>query len=190
MKPLGRTVATFALTIAPHLAAARGHASIPRVTLEEEPSITQSVTFSIPRPPPPPPAPIVELPTSAREAIAACLVLEAASEGDLGLRGVMAVIRNRAGGDPQRFQQVVLRKKQFSALNSVTSGRESLWRAIQRAKRDRTWPLALRIVDEAVHDSWWDPTGGATHYTRSDERTAWARSLARTTIIGAHSFYR
>jgi spore germination cell wall hydrolase CwlJ-like protein len=125
-----------------------------------------------------------------REIVAACLVLEAACQGDFGMRGVMAVIRNRSGGNPERFAPTVLRKYQFSAFNGITTGRESLWRAIMRAKKDRTWQAALQIVDDAVLDSWYDPTGGATHYTRTDERTHWTRRLARTTTIGAHSFYR
>ncbi|MDO8545221.1 MAG: cell wall hydrolase [Opitutaceae bacterium] len=125
-----------------------------------------------------------------RETIAACLVLEAASQGDFGMRAVMAVIRNRARGLPELFVPTVLREKQFSALNKVTAGRESLATAIGRARRDRMWPLALDIVNHAMDDSWHDPTGGATHYTRAAERTHWTRSLAKTTTIGAHSFYR
>lgn len=125
-----------------------------------------------------------------RETVAACLVLEAANQGDYGMRSVMAVIRNRARGLPELFAFTVLQRKQFSALNQHTSGRESLWRAIQRAKRDRTWSQALRIVDDATGDAWHDPTGGATHYTRTGERTHWTRRLAKTVTIGAHSFYR
>lgn len=125
-----------------------------------------------------------------RETIAACLVLEAASQGDFGMRAVMAVIRNRARGLPELYAVTVLRPKQFSALNDATSGREPLSRAINRAKRDRMWFTALDIVDDAMEEAWHDPTDGATHYTRSAERTHWTRSLAKTVTIGAHSFYR
>ena len=125
-----------------------------------------------------------------RDTIAACLILEAASQGDFGMRGVMAVIRNRSRGLPELYAPVVLRPKQFSALNRITSGRARLSEAINRAKRDRMWPTALRIVDDAIQDKWHDPTNGATHYTRSSEKIYWTRSLTRTTIIGAHSFYR
>ncbi len=139
------------------------------------------VTFSVPR---------YQLPEEERETVAACLVLEAASQGELGQRGVMAVIRNRARGRPELFARTVLQEKQFSALNKLTSGRESRWRAIQRAKRDPTWPQALGIVDDALRDDWHDPTAGATHYTRTGERTPWTRNLSRTVVIGGHSFYR
>jgi spore germination cell wall hydrolase CwlJ-like protein len=125
-----------------------------------------------------------------RETIAACLILEAASQGDFGMRGVMAVIRNRSRGLPELYAPVVLRPKQFSALNRITTGGGRLSDAITRAKRDRMWATALRIVDDAVDDAWHDPTNGATHYTRSSEKIYWTRSLTRTAIIGAHSFYR
>ncbi len=130
------------------------------------------------------------LTTMERETVAACLVLEAANQGEFGMRSVMAVIRNRARGIPELFAPTVLRQKQFSALNKLTAGRESLDRMINRARRDPTWMLALTIVDAATHESWHDPTAGATHYTRTGERTRWTRSLAKTVTIGAHSFYR
>lgn len=125
-----------------------------------------------------------------RETVAACLILEAASQGDLGMRGVMAVIRNRSRGLPELYAPVVLRPKQFSALNRITTGRGRLSEAIDRAKRDPMWSTALRMVDDAVADAWQDPTDGATHYTRSSEKIYWTRSLTRTVIIGTHSFYR
>jgi spore germination cell wall hydrolase CwlJ-like protein len=139
------------------------------------------VSFTIPK---------YALSANERETVAACLVLEAANQGDFGMRSVMSVIRNRARGQPELFMQTVLRPKQFSALNQLTAGRETLARTLARARRDAMWPTALKIVDESVHDAWHDPTGGATHYTRSGERTPWTRSLAKTVTIGAHSFYR
>src|SRR4051794_14004419 len=74
-----------------------------------------------------------------RDIVAACLVLEAANQGDFGMRSVMAVIRNRARGIPELFAPTVLREKQFSALNKVTAGRETVSRTISRAKRDPMW---------------------------------------------------
>ena len=146
-----------------------------------EPELEPRVSLTIPK---------YELTKIDRETVAACLVLEAASEGDYGMRAVMSVIRNRARGLPELYAPIVLRPKQFTALNDVTSGRVSISRAIQRAQRDIMWFTALTIVDEALHDSWYDSTGGATHYTLSAERTHWTRRLAKTVTIGAHSFYR
>lgn len=125
-----------------------------------------------------------------RETVAACLVLEAASQGDYGMRGVMAVIRNRAHGHPELFASTVLKPLQFSSFNRYTSGHETLWRVIHRAEQDRMWPVALRIVHDATKRTWHDPTAGATHYTRRGEHAAWTYALARTVTIGRHAFYR
>jgi spore germination cell wall hydrolase CwlJ-like protein len=130
------------------------------------------------------------LPAADRETVAMCLVFEAASQGDFGMRGVMGVIRNRSRGQAELFVPTIMRARQFSALNRLTAGRETLPRAIARAKRDAMWETALAIVDDATTDTWHDPTDGATHYTRSVEHTLWTRSLAKTVTIGAHSFYR
>lgn len=157
-----------------------------RTTVAAAVESAQAVAFPTPRYE----APVYQPSRLERETLAACLVLEAASQGEFGMRAVMAVIRNRAGGEPELFARTVLQPKQFSALNKVTSGYETLATAIHRARRDRTWDTAVAIVDDAVHGHWQDPTGGATHYTRSAERTRWTRSLAKTTTIGAHSFYR
>jgi spore germination cell wall hydrolase CwlJ-like protein len=154
-------------------------AAAPVVTAAD--TVAPVVSFVIPK---------YVLPAANREIIAACLVLEAADQGEFGMRSVMAVIRNRAGGHPELFASTVLRPKQFSALNRLTSGRESHARTLARAQADRMWPVALALVDDAADDSWHDPTNGATHFTRTGERTPWASRLARTTIIGAHSFYR
>ena len=179
-------MAVLAALITPQVLGA-GNVLIPLIRLEEEPiraapaTELPPVSFSLPK---------YTLSERERETVAACLVLEAASQGDFGMRGVMAVIRNRARGLPELFLMTVLRAKQFSALNKLTAGRETAAHAIARARRDRMWPRALAIVDDALSETWHDPTGGATHYTRSVERTPWTRHLAKTVTIGAHSFYR
>jgi Cell Wall Hydrolase len=124
------------------------------------------------------------------ETVAACLVLEAASQGPEGMRGVMAVIRNRSHGLPELFEPVVLKRRQFSAFNRLTAGYEQRAHAIQRARRDRMWENALALVEEAQSPAWRDPTAGATHYTRSNERNRWTRMLEKTVTIGGHSFYK
>jgi hypothetical protein len=57
---------------------------------EPEPVTGQpAVSFAVPR---------YQLTALERETMAACLVLEAASQGEFGMRGVISVIRNRARG--------------------------------------------------------------------------------------------
>ena len=174
-----RALAAVAALILPLAATSATGGNAPLV--EPAPLASPGIRFQIPK---------YSLTSLERETVAACLILEAASQGDYGMRSVMSVIRNRARGLPELYSPTVLREKQFSALNKVTSRQESLRQAINRAKRDRMWPVALKIVDDAVKDEWHDPTGGATHYTRTGERTHWTRRLAKTVTIGAHSFYR
>ena len=154
---------------------------VQRIELPAENPAAPQVTVVIPH---------YRLTPQEREIIATCLILEAASQGDFGMRGVMSVIRNRARSLPELYAPTVLRPKQFSALNRVTVGRTRLSELVERARRDRMWPVALQIVDDACRDSWHDATHGATHYTRASENIYWTRGLARTVIIGAHAFYR
>jgi spore germination cell wall hydrolase CwlJ-like protein len=158
-------------------------AVVPMIQLSPPAPVDASptITFSVPK---------YTLTAEERDLVASCLVLEAASQGEFGMHGVMAVIYNRARGLPELFAPIVLQQKQFSALNKMTAGRESFARVIQRARQDRMWPTALAIVDEATRETWYDPTGGATHYTRVGERTSWTHTLAQTTVIGRHAFYR
>lgn len=152
------------------------------------PCAAQDVVFRMPAPPV-----IVAEPALLdwqRQTLVACLVLEAACQGESGMRAVMAVVHNRAGGRRDRFAAVVLRPGQFSALNRLTAGRETSWRMVLRARRDSQWALAEWIVDEACSARWTDPTRGATHYTRSSERPVWARGMRVTARIGDHVFYR
>ena len=142
--------------------------------------------------PPPISVPTPRYTPTAREieTVAACLVLEAASQGPEGMRGVMAVIRNRSHGLPELFEPVVLKPRQFSAFNRLTAGYEQRVHTIQRARRDCMWESALALVEEAQTPAWHDPTAGATHYTRSNEHNRWTKTLERTVTIGGHSFYK
>lgn len=147
------------------------------------PSIGQAgmtVRFEVPR---------YQLDDTERETVAACLVLEAACQGRAGMEGVMAVISNRAGGSPERFYAVATARKQFSAFDAAGQNPKLLRRLVERAKGDRTWPLALEIVAAAESGYLIDRTGGATFYARSDSRPYWLRSVRRTTTIGDHCFF-
>lgn len=179
---LRRTLLAAAWALA---ASTAGAVDVPLITpAPENPAAAPdapSISFRVPK---------YQLTQHEHELVAACLILEAASQGDKGMRAVMAVIRNRSRGLPELFAHTVLAEKQFSALNKLTSGRESLWRTLHRAKKDRMWDTALRVVQDATREEWHDPTRGATHYTRTGERTAWTRTLARTVTIGRHAFYR
>lgn len=173
-----------------HLGQSAEAGSLPWMVRLDPPSTPPVLVINLDPPTLPAPISKYSLPSKEREVVAACLVLEAADQGEFGMRSVMAVIRNRSRGSAERFAPTTLEAKQFSAFNRLTAGRERLSSTLARARRDPMWQAALAIVDDAVDDSWHDPTGGATHYVRTGERIQWTRQLARTAIIGAHSFYR
>ena len=171
-----------AFSLATACTAASGNAApLIGATQSAQPTVAPRLSVEIPQ---------YTLSKRERDTVATCLVLEAANQGEFGMRSVMAVIRNRARGRPELFAPTVLQPRQFSALNKLTAARETLHRAIGRAARDRMWPIALGIVDQAMYESWYDPTEGATHYTRAGERNRWTSRLTPTVTIGSHSFYR
>jgi hypothetical protein len=179
-----RLVAALAAVILPINDSRASGSTTPVIQFDKEPPVATgipTVTFAVPK---------YSLTKTEAETVATCLVLEAANQGEFGLRSVMAVIRNRAHGRPELFAATVLREKQFSALNKLTAGRETLSRTVARAANDRMWPIALAIVDEATHETWLDPTNGATYYARTGDRIRWTSRLTPTVNIGAHSFYR
>ena len=127
-----------------------------------------------------------------KQIVAACLVLEAADQGEMGMRGVASVILNRADGNHSKVMRVVKKPYAFSALNTATTGRtgsKGFASHVQKASRDRLWRSALQIVDELYTHNWRDVTQGADHYVRTDIRPSWVKSMAKTTTIGSHAFY-
>jgi spore germination cell wall hydrolase CwlJ-like protein len=126
-----------------------------------------------------------------RQIVAAVLVLEAADQGETGMRAVLHVIDNRAGHVPARAIGVVARRKAFSCLNAVTSQRHPDYGPVlRRAMKDRTWPFALQMVrDYEAGRLGPDITGGATHYCIHPP-ASWERSFTFLAQIGDHRFYR
>ncbi len=126
-----------------------------------------------------------------RQIIASVLVLEAANQGEIGMRAVLHVIDNRASGNPERAIGQVARRKAFSCLNGITSQRNPDYGpAIGRAMQDRTWTLARKLVDDYVAGRLGpDLTGGATHYCIHPP-ASWQAQMEFKVKIGQHSFYR
>lgn len=126
-----------------------------------------------------------------RQIVTAVLVLEAADQGEEGMRAVLHVIDNRAGHDPYRAIGVVARRKAFSCLNSVTSQKNRDYGPVlRRAMRDRAWQTAMRLVrDYEAGRLGPDITDGATHYC-THPPAAWERAFTFVAQIGDHRFYR
>ncbi len=128
-----------------------------------------------------------------RQIVAACLVLEASNQGELGMQAVASVIANRAERDASRFIRVVKTPYAFSALNSATTGktgRKGYAGHVRRASRDSSWKTALRIVDQLYAHDLADVTYGADHYTRRDSLPSWSHRMRANTVIGDHLFFQ
>ena len=128
-----------------------------------------------------------------RQVVAACLVLEASSDGPLGLMAVANVISNRSDGDPSRFYKVVKKPYAFSSVNAVTKGRtggRGYAPLVRKASRDPNWGLSLKVVDRLYAGTLQDLTNGATHFALKKKRASWMSSMQVTAIIGSHKFMR
>lgn len=128
------------------------------------------------------------------QVVAACLILEAADQGEEGMQAVAAVIRNRGEGEPSKFLAVVKKPYAFSAFNASSASRMQERRSfapfVSRASKDVNWPKALRIVDALYAGNLRDNTFGADHYSRRDELPSWSHGMRATTVIGDHLFFR
>ncbi|MDQ8184446.1 cell wall hydrolase [Pelagicoccus sp. SDUM812002] len=128
-----------------------------------------------------------------RQIVAACLILEAADQGETGMQAVAAVIANRGGKDPAKYLDVVRKPYAFSALNVSTSrGKPGQGFAvlITRASKDINWAKALGIVDSLYAGELKDNTFGADHYSRRDKLPSWSHGMRATTVIGDHLFFK
>ena len=128
-----------------------------------------------------------------RQVVASCLVLEASSDGPIGLMAVANVISNRADGDPRRFYREVKKPYAFSSMNAATQGKtagKGFAPLVQRASRDPHWGLALKVVDRLYAGTLQDVTSGATHFSLKKERASWMKQMTVTAIIGSHKFMK
>ncbi len=96
------------------------------------------------------------------ETVAAALVLEAASEGQIGMQAVANVIGNRAARAGVTFDEIVLEPHQFS---SFLIGRSA---AIKKASTDprfrSAWPTAMKIANSLDAGTLQDITGGSVYF--------------------------
>lgn len=129
-------------------------------------------------------------PTS-RQIVAAVLIGEAGGETNAraSMRAVFEVIRNRAfelvqeTPDVWQLAFIALKPEQFSCLNGTTPAR-----LVERARRNKNWRLALRIVDRMPKTNL---VKGANHYCRFDCAPEWVtRGVVPVARVGNHVFYK
>jgi N-acetylmuramoyl-L-alanine amidase len=124
--------------------------------------------------------------TYGQEVLAAVLLAEARGEGEVGMRAVAEVVRQRADANGVSML-LVLRPGAFSSLNGTD--RDALLRKFHRHK---LFPLALEIARTAYNrpEAMGNLTRGANHFTHKRERPYWSVGHRPVVTIGNHAFYR
>jgi len=125
----------------------------------------------------------------AQECLTTAIYYEAASESEAGQRAVAQVVLNRVAHAawPSTVCGVVY---QGSAQRTGCQFSFTCDGSLARRPSRGGWERASRIARSALAGSVYQPVGLSTHYHTLAVHPYWAPSLARTTVIGAHVFYR
>ncbi|MWV28375.1 cell wall hydrolase [Erythrobacter sp. GH3-10] len=125
----------------------------------------------------------------AQECLTSAIYYEAASESAAGQSAVAQVVLNRVAHSawPSTVCGVV-----FQGSARATGCQFSFTCDGSMARRPSRggWERASRIARAALAGKVYEPVGLSTHYHTLAVSPYWAPSLARTTVIGAHVFYR
>ena len=130
-----------------------------------------------------------------RDCLAAIAVLEAAGEGEKGMRAVIRVVRNRMADTrfPATACEVVRQPGQFQPVSEWPKLKQALdrpaaFRATNLLRPSASLDTAMRLAAGTIRDD----TGGALYFVNPlmmDRRNCpWFSRLKRTTRIGAHVF--
>ena len=126
----------------------------------------------------------------ALDCLAQAIYYEAGAESEDGQRAVAQVVLNRVRHPawPDSICGVVyqgpLRARGGCQFTFTCDG------SLAVAPSGTRWDRARRLAAEAIAGRVHARVGGATHYHARYVAPAWAPRLRRTTVIGAHHFYR
>ncbi len=125
----------------------------------------------------------------AQQCMTQAIYYEAASESDAGQRAVAQVVLNRVAHSawPSTVCGVVF---QGSSRSTGCQFSFTCDGSLARRPSRGGWERAGRIARQALAGSVYAPVGLSTHYHTLAVSPYWAPSLSRTTVIGAHIFYR
>jgi len=116
---------------------------------------------------------------------------EARSEGNIGMRAVCHVIRNRVRDKrwPGTYAQVSLQRRQFSCWGKKDVNYPKI---TEVTFSDPTFRVAYSIAAEVMAAESEDLTQGANHYhdSRMEELPEWADPAKDTVTIFHHRFYK
>ena len=125
----------------------------------------------------------------ALECLTAAVYYEARSESLDGQRAVAQVVLNRSRHPafPASICGVVY---QGSARRTGCQFSFTCDGSMARRRNPSDWARAREIAASALNGEVFAPVGNATHYHTRAILPYWASSLTRSTVIGAHIFYR
>lgn len=131
--------------------------------------------------------------------IARTLYMEARNQGMKGLRMVMSVIWNRAGGDKGQLSEEALKWKQFSCWNYLgekTSARTAGGYSIQFPKGvmngkggadAQMWDVCQKLAQSAFDGSFTPDNPEWNAYFNPDKANPdWDKNLKNTEMVGSH----
>lgn len=81
-----------------------------------------------------------------------------------GMQAIAEVVWNRANHDPEKVREVLLKRWQFSCLNSHTIHNGSLLSLVRKARGRSNWRTASKIARATLAGKVQGSVGRATHY--------------------------
>jgi spore germination cell wall hydrolase CwlJ-like protein len=125
----------------------------------------------------------------ALECLTSAIYYEAAQEATDGQRGVAQVVINRVRHPafPNSVCGVVYEGSTRSTGCQFTFTCDG---SMARAPMPALWNRARKVAEEALRGAVYAPVGLATHYHANYVVPYWASSLVKTSVEGAHIFYR
>lgn len=105
---------------------------------------------------------VMGLVVSDEDLLAATLTLE--DNNYKGMCAISEVIWNRAEHNPKNIRKVLLKKWQFSCLNSYTVKGESLIKIIRKARSRSNWNIAKGIAKDVLSGKVTNIVKTANHY--------------------------
>ncbi len=113
--------------------------------------------------------------------IAFTLYMEAGSEPFAGKMAVASVIWQRAHGNIDEIEEVILAPKQFSCWNHTQEGVSGI---------GPRWDTCLKIAESMITGTF-EPTIQADHYYNPTLcAPRWAKGMSEVAVIGGHRFMR
>lgn len=125
--------------------------------------------------------------------VARTLYMEARGEGTQGMRMVMTVIWNRAGGDPSKFAGVCLAPSQFSCWNDISNKSPSSYKiefpkgATVKGGDQTAWGICSDIAQSAF-DGTFTPENNTwnSYYNPDKANPSWGSEMVGTKMVGRH----